>query len=58
MPDGPVTLPLFTLLFVALNSVGQAVQADDKLTQTTISFYAGGKPVGGVALPVGTPSAP
>jgi len=51
-------LPCSTLLFVALHSVSQAVQADENLTQTTISFYAGGKLVGGVVLPVGGPVTP
>jgi hypothetical protein len=46
------------LLLAVLVSLGQAAGADDGQTQTTISFYAGGKPVGGFIFPVGAPVTP
>jgi hypothetical protein len=52
----------FTRCAVAasLACLAAAVQADEPLSQTTISFYAGGKEVGGLIFPIGarvTPSA-
>jgi hypothetical protein len=52
----------FTHCVVAasLACVAATVQADEPLSQTTISFYANGKPVGGLIFPIGakvTPSA-
>ena len=47
-----------TLLFAILSCFGQAVYAGEDQTQTTISFHAGGKPVGGFIFPIGVPVTP
>jgi hypothetical protein len=41
------------LLLAALACMAQPGHADDGLTQTTISVYAGGKPVAGLMFPIG-----
>jgi hypothetical protein len=41
------------LLLVTLACIAQSGHADDALMQTTISVYAGGKPVGGLIFPIG-----
>lgn len=41
------------LLLAMLACLAQPGHADDSLTQTTISIYAGGKPVGGLIFPIG-----
>jgi hypothetical protein len=42
------------LLVTALACMIQSSHADDRLSQTTISIYANGKPVGGLIFPIGT----
>lgn len=42
-----------TLLLAALSCVTQPGHADDGLTQTTVSMYAGGKPVAGLMFAIG-----
>ncbi len=44
---------LHALLMGAVASVALSAQADDGLAQTTISFYADGKPVGGMIFAIG-----
>lgn len=40
-------------LLLAALALAQPAHADDRLTQTTISVYAGGKPVAGFMFPIG-----
>jgi hypothetical protein len=48
-----MTLRPHGLLLAALACLALPGHADDGLTQTTISVYAGGKPVGGLIFPIG-----
>ena len=49
-----MTERLCALALTALLCTAQACRADAPLTQTTISVYADGKPVGGLIFPIGT----
>lgn len=44
---------LHLAILACIAQTAQMAQADDGLTQTTISVHAGGKPVGGLMFPIG-----
>lgn len=49
-----MTCTLRTTILCALAVLAPASHAEDALRQTTISFYAAGKPVGSLIFPIGT----